>query len=278
MKFLKLYENINSIDPFDEEDWDEIDIDENIKKIPIIRKIVIEMIENDINYEFHEHFNSIDGLTFKIPTVQTNVGFNGLYEGMGPYVKLYYSKSRHIEIYPFYRNDKLQLFIYFSFNVVDNIIWYDITQRFDENTKKMIKFLTGGIRSKFKTTFDIKGPISKTVKIIRKRHNFKNYENFDFNDDDFDFEEDENEDFEVGDIVYLPMGNEDIITKTHSRMPGARGIIRGNVNGAYEKKTYSWTSGKYQISEIITRNDGVKVFRTRSRWPFHEFTNWKKLY
>jgi len=104
----------------------------------------------------------------------------------------------------------------------------------------------------------------------------KLFEDFDFDENDFDFEEeDENEnDFKVGYEVYLPIGKEDIATKTSYK--AVNGYMRGEVNGIYHKKIYNHTWGNKKIEEIETRNDGVEVFRLESQWPFHEPTNWKK--
>jgi len=48
MKYLKLYDNYKELDPFDEEDWDEEEIDSSIKNVNITK--INETTLKDVNY------------------------------------------------------------------------------------------------------------------------------------------------------------------------------------------------------------------------------------
>ena len=99
--------------------------------------------------------------------------------------------------------------------------------------------------------------------------NFKN-ESFDFNVDDFDFEEDENSDIEVGDRVIL----KDTI---YYRSEKARIEYK---NLPYEKIKLEIQTGYInqgrKVIKIDTKDDGEPIMQIGNNWPWYEIKYWKK--
>jgi len=97
------------------------------------------------------------------------------------------------------------------------------------------------------------------------------YNDFEWDEDDFDEEEEEYHDMEVGDNVYLPMNHPSMSTSQHEYTKN--GYVKGLVDGRYKpfNHNYKW---KGIVDEITFKKDGTKVMRLKDEWPFREVKNW----
>jgi len=172
MKFLKLYENIKNIDPFDEEDWDEVDLIDGHKTkdefMIYFLDFYDEIMENNMEYLIDIISYTKNEFEIKVGDIRCYLRGYDMGDIMGETqygfdVSLIWQPSM-VSIRHKYGN--------FDYNNI-----YFFTEYYYR-----IKDIWDFIRKKIK-----KDKKQDRIKKIKRFIGLK--ENFDFNEDDFDFEE-----------------------------------------------------------------------------------------
>lgn len=148
----------DDIDPFGEEDWEETEDNDDILRLPIIMFILFKMRNYDIKYHTTNIKKPMKNL--KISEINGSVNtygeFTTSFSSTDPHITLTYANTRSIDIYPYYRNNVIRLYITYisGKRVLHEKEWYDVNIGFEKNTNDMIKFLKSGVKSKIKSFID----------------------------------------------------------------------------------------------------------------------------